>query len=187
MPFRAHPPDNAASASEVLIAALIFAIGFLGLAGLQARMLAAANSSYERSAAVMSAYTILDAMRAAVMSADSVNRIDIAAPIPSDWRTPPADPPRSPSPTSKPGSTACAALRPPRWCTLPACGRVTAIDADTFTYRVQVSAGTTAPAATTPTVELPRRQARNPHLGHESLQKNRPSSPCASAASPWSN
>jgi|GEM_PF-915867 len=126
---------------EVLIAALIFAIGLLGLAGLQARMLAAARSSYERSAAVMSAYTILDAMRAAVMSADSRNRTDLAsAYVSSEWRcTPPADPSSLPLADLKTwidnmrGTTTNPPLVHPS-----ACGRVTAVDAKTFTYRVEV-------------------------------------------------
>ena len=126
---------------EVLIAALIFAIGFLGLAGLQARMLAAANSSYERSAAVMSAYTILDAMRAAVMSTtDPGTRSTLAAAyVSSDWRC------SAPSGSTLPlsdlktwidsmrGTSSNPPLVHPS-----ACGRVTAIDADTFTYRVEV-------------------------------------------------
>jgi type IV pilus assembly protein PilV len=126
---------------EVLIAALIFAIGLLGLAGLQARMLAAARSSYERSAAVMSAYTILDAMRAAVMSADSVNRIDIAkAYTSSDWRcTPPADPSSLPLADLKTwidsmrGTSANLPLVHPS-----ACGRVVEVDDATFTYRAEI-------------------------------------------------
>jgi type IV pilus assembly protein PilV len=127
---------------EVLIAVLIFAIGFLGLAGLQARMLAAANSSYERSAAVMSAYTILDAMRAAVMSADPGSRSSRAADyVSSDWRC------SSPSGSTTPladlktwiDSMRGTSTNPPlvhTSCT--ACGRVTAIDANTFTYRVDI-------------------------------------------------
>ena len=126
---------------EVLIAVLIFAIGFLGLAGLQARTLAAANSSYERSAAVMSAYTILDAMRAAVMSTtDPGTRSTLAAAyVSSDWRC------SAPSGSTLPlsdlktwidsmrGTSSNPPLVHPS-----ACGRVTAIDADTFTYRVEV-------------------------------------------------
>jgi type IV pilus assembly protein PilV len=125
---------------EVLIAALIFAIGFLGLAGLQARMLAAANSSYERSAAVMAAYTILDAMRAAVMSADSGNRSALAAAyVSSDWRC------SSPSGSTLPladlktwidsmrGTSSNPPLVHPS-----ACGRVVEVDAATFTYRAEV-------------------------------------------------
>lgn len=142
MPFRAHPfRQRGFSLLEVLIAALIFAVGFLGLAGLQARMLAAANSSYERSAAVMSAYTILDAMRAAVMSTtDPGTRSTLAAAyVSSDWRC------SAPSGSTLPlsdlktwidsmrGTSSNPPLVHPS-----ACGRVTAIDADTFTYRVEV-------------------------------------------------
>lgn len=142
MPFRAHPfRQRGFSLLEVLIAALIFAIGFLGLAGLQARMLAAANSSYERSAAVMSAYTILDAMRAAVMSADSVNRIDIAkAYTSSDWRcTPPANPSSLPLADLKTwiDSMRGTSTNPPL-VHPSACGRVVEVDDATFTYRVDI-------------------------------------------------
>jgi type IV pilus assembly protein PilV len=126
---------------EVLIAALIFAIGFLGLAGLQARMLAAANSSYERSAAVMAAYTILDAMRAAVMSADSRNRTDLArAYVSSEWRcTSPANPSSLPFADLKTwidsmrGTSTNLPLVHPS-----ACGRVIEVDDATFTYRAEV-------------------------------------------------
>ena len=126
---------------EVLIAALIFAIGFLGLAGLQARMLAAARSSYERSAAVMSAYSILDAMRAAVMSADPRNQPDLArAYVSSDWRcTPPADPSSLPLADLKTwiDSMRGTSTNPPL-VHPSACGRVVEVDAATFTYRAEV-------------------------------------------------
>ncbi len=125
---------------EVLIAALIFAIGLLGLAGLQARMLAAANSSYERSAAVMSAYTILDAMRAAVMSTDPGSRSSRAAAyVSSDWRC------SSPSGSTLPladlktwiDSMRGTSTNPPL-VHPSACGRVVEVDAATFTYRAEV-------------------------------------------------
>lgn len=126
---------------EVLIAALIFAIGLLGLAGLQARMLAAANSSYERAAAAISAYSILDAMRAAVMSTtNSGSRSALAAAyVSSNWRC------SSPSGSTLPladlktwidsmrGTATNLPLVHPS-----ACGRVTAVDAATFTYRAEV-------------------------------------------------
>ena len=126
---------------EVLIAALIFAIGFLGLAGLQARMLAAANSSYERSAAVMSAYTILDAMRAAVMSADSANRGNIAAEYQSSsWR---CSSPTNPTVLAEQDiktwidSMRGTSTNPPL-VHPSACGRVVEVDDATFTYRVDI-------------------------------------------------
>lgn len=49
---------------EVLIAVLVMAIGLLGIAALQATALRNAQSSLERSQAVIQSYTIFDAMRA---------------------------------------------------------------------------------------------------------------------------
>ena len=49
---------------EVMIAMIIFAIGLLGLAGLQATSLMNEHSSYTRSQAVLLAYEMADRMRA---------------------------------------------------------------------------------------------------------------------------
>lgn len=49
---------------EVLIAVLVMGIGLLGIAALQATALRNAQSSMERSQAVVQAYAILDSMRA---------------------------------------------------------------------------------------------------------------------------
>ena len=49
---------------EVMIAILVMAIGMLGIAALQATALKNAESSMERSQAVVQSYAILDAMRA---------------------------------------------------------------------------------------------------------------------------
>lgn len=49
---------------EVLVAVAILAFGLLGIAALQATALRNSQSSYERSQAVASTYTILDRMRA---------------------------------------------------------------------------------------------------------------------------
>lgn len=49
---------------EVLVAVAVLAFGMLGIAALQATSLRNSQSAMERSAAVMQAYTILDAMRA---------------------------------------------------------------------------------------------------------------------------
>jgi type IV pilus assembly protein PilV len=56
---------------EVLIAVLVLSIGFLGVAGLQARSLSMNNSSMARSVATMASYSILDAMRADLASAQN--------------------------------------------------------------------------------------------------------------------
>ena len=54
---------------EVLIAVLILGIGLLGIASMQAITLRNGQSSMERSQAVMQTYSILDAMRANVLTA----------------------------------------------------------------------------------------------------------------------
>ncbi|GFZ95502.1 type IV pilus modification protein PilV [Dyella caseinilytica] len=56
---------------EVLIAVLVLSIGFLGMAAMQARSLSMNNSSMARSFAVMESYSILDAMRADLVAAQS--------------------------------------------------------------------------------------------------------------------
>jgi type IV pilus assembly protein PilV len=48
---------------EVLVAMLVLSIGFLGIAMLQTRALSSNNGSMTRVSAVISSYTILDAMR----------------------------------------------------------------------------------------------------------------------------
>lgn len=55
---------HGASLLEVLIAALVLAVGLLGIAGLQAHALKTNQSAEARSQATMLAYWILDAMRA---------------------------------------------------------------------------------------------------------------------------
>ncbi|HKU17781.1 MAG TPA: type IV pilus modification protein PilV [Candidatus Saccharimonadales bacterium] len=56
---------------EVLVAILVLSIGFLGVAALQARSLSMNNSSMARSVATINSYSILDAMRADLVSAQS--------------------------------------------------------------------------------------------------------------------
>ncbi|WP_254426749.1 type IV pilus modification protein PilV [Rhodanobacter sp. C06] len=56
---------------EVLIAVLVLSVGFLGIAALQARSLSMNNSSMARSVAVIGTYSILDAMRADLASAQN--------------------------------------------------------------------------------------------------------------------
>ena len=72
---------------EVLVALLILSIGLLGLAGLQTLGLKFNTQSYQRTQAVLSAYDIIDRMRAnpVGMNAGVYNAIDIA--------TPPSSPP----------------------------------------------------------------------------------------------
>jgi type IV pilus assembly protein PilV len=56
---------------EVLIAVLVVSIGFLGMAALQAKALSTNNSAMSRSMATVASYSILDAMRADLTSAES--------------------------------------------------------------------------------------------------------------------
>jgi type IV pilus assembly protein PilV len=57
---------------EVLIAVLVLSIGFLGMAALQARSLSMNNSAMGRNWATMESYSILDAMRADLATAQSL-------------------------------------------------------------------------------------------------------------------
>lgn len=81
-PMNGHPRRNAPclphaqrgmSLLEVLIAVLVLAIGLLGVAALQATALRNSQSSLERNQAVIASYTILDAMRANIVSARAGN------------------------------------------------------------------------------------------------------------------
>lgn len=56
---------------EVLIAVLVVSIGFLGMAALQAKALSTNNSAMARSMATVASYSILDAMRADLVSAEA--------------------------------------------------------------------------------------------------------------------
>jgi type IV pilus assembly protein PilV len=56
---------------EVLVAVLVLSIGFVGIAALQVRSLSMNNSSMTRSVATMDTYSILDAMRADLVNAQS--------------------------------------------------------------------------------------------------------------------
>ena len=58
---------------EVLVAVLVLSIGFLGMAALQARSLSMNNSAMARNMATMDSYSILDAMRADLVSAQNGN------------------------------------------------------------------------------------------------------------------
>lgn len=56
---------------EVLVAVLVLSIGFVGIAALQVRSLSMNNSSMARSVATMDTYSIIDAMRADLVNAQS--------------------------------------------------------------------------------------------------------------------
>jgi type IV pilus assembly protein PilV len=66
---------------EVLVAVLVLSIAFLGIAALQAMSLSTNNSAMARSMATISSYSILDAMRAdlATAQAGSYNRTGTSA------------------------------------------------------------------------------------------------------------
>lgn len=63
--------QDGVSLIEVLVALFVLAIGILGMASLQLASLRANQSSYERSAAVLAAYSMIDRLRADVAAARS--------------------------------------------------------------------------------------------------------------------
>jgi type IV pilus assembly protein PilV len=65
---------------EVLVAVLILSIAFLGIAALQVMSLSTNNSAMARSMATISSYSILDAMRADTVNAQT-GAYNTAAPI----------------------------------------------------------------------------------------------------------
>ena len=67
--MRASAAQSGISLIEVLVAIFVLAIGMLGMAALQMASLRSNQSSYERSAAVMAAYTMIDRLRADVTAA----------------------------------------------------------------------------------------------------------------------
>jgi type IV pilus assembly protein PilV len=70
--FRMAPANQSGvGLIEVMVAVLVLSIGFLGMAALQARSLSMNNSAMARSVATMNSYSILDAMRADLVSAQS--------------------------------------------------------------------------------------------------------------------
>lgn len=68
---RAPAGQSGVGLIEVMIAVLVLSIGFLGVAALQTRSLSMNNSSMARSMASMYSYSILDAMRADLVNAQS--------------------------------------------------------------------------------------------------------------------
>lgn len=63
-------PQAGVGLIEVLVAVLVLSIGFLGIAALQAHSLSINNSAMARSMATVASYSILDAMRADITSAE---------------------------------------------------------------------------------------------------------------------
>ncbi len=73
---------------EVLVAALVMAIGFLGIAALQASALRNSQGSLKRSQAVVLGYAILDAMRANSIEAGAgAYDMGMACQVPASPRT----------------------------------------------------------------------------------------------------
>lgn len=66
---RAH--QSGVGMLEVLIAVLVVSIGFLGMAALQAKALSTNNSAMARSMATIATYSIFDAMRSDLASAET--------------------------------------------------------------------------------------------------------------------
>ncbi len=58
---------------EVMVAIVIFALGALGIAGLQARALKGNESSLQRTQAVIAANSLIDAMRANQVPRNTIN------------------------------------------------------------------------------------------------------------------
>lgn len=56
--------QNAFTLLEIMVAMVIFAVGMLGLAGIQGLSLENSHSSYSRSQAILTAYEIVDRMKA---------------------------------------------------------------------------------------------------------------------------
>jgi type IV pilus assembly protein PilV len=88
-PPRLHGRQTGVGLIEVLVAVLVLSIGFLGVAALQARSLSMNNSSMARSVATIESYSILDAMRADLASAQSLayNKTVKANACPTDTST----------------------------------------------------------------------------------------------------
>jgi type IV pilus assembly protein PilV len=88
-PPRLHGRQTGVGLIEVLVAVLVLSIGFLGIAALQARSLSMNNSSMARSVATIESYSILDAMRADLASAQShaYNKTVKANACPTDTST----------------------------------------------------------------------------------------------------
>ncbi|MBP6095439.1 MAG: type IV pilus modification protein PilV [Methyloversatilis sp.] len=63
--------QSGVSLIEVAVALFVLSVGMLGMAALQVASLRSNQSSYERSAAVLSAYTMIDRLRADVAAAQA--------------------------------------------------------------------------------------------------------------------
>lgn len=68
---RLRPDQTGVGLIEVLVAVLVLSVAFLGIAALQARSLSTTNSAMARSQATIASYSILDAMRVDLPSAQN--------------------------------------------------------------------------------------------------------------------
>lgn len=77
MSLKNHPMNNSSGFTllEVMIAMVIFSIGLLGLAGIQAVAISNNNSAYTRTVSMQLAYNIADVLRASTDTTGNVNSI----------------------------------------------------------------------------------------------------------------
>lgn len=69
---------------EIMVAMVIFAVGMLGLAGIQALSLENSHSSYSRSQAILLAYDMVDRMKANPTAITYAIAVDAAAAVPAN-------------------------------------------------------------------------------------------------------
>lgn len=69
--MNARSRQSGVSLLEVMVSLFVLSIGMLGMAGLQMASLRSNQSSYERSAAVLGAYTMIDRLRADTAAAQA--------------------------------------------------------------------------------------------------------------------
>lgn len=73
---------------EVLVAVLVLAVGFLGMAALQSRALSNNNSAMVRSIGTIASYSILDAMRVDQAGVEAGHYDGFEVTVPDDWDAP---------------------------------------------------------------------------------------------------